>query len=196
VRKTPKIQPILYVTSNEHKFTEAKGILAQSGIKIEQYPHRPIEIQSDSIEEIAKHDCELVQKEIHRPLIVEDAGMFVHHLKGFPGPYSSYVLRTIGTQGILKLMKEIDNRAAIFRSAVAFSTPSHPCTIFLGETHGHISQKIRGTHWGFDPIFIPEVGGGSTYAELKEEEKNRISHRSKALAKLVEWLKKQRLATD
>lgn len=192
----PKTQSVLYVTSNKHKFNEAQSILTQAGIVIEQYPHRPREIQSDSIEEIAQNNCERVRKEVHRPIIVEDAGMFIHHLKGFPGPYSSYVLRTIGNQGILKLMKDVNNRAAIFRSAVAFATPSQPCIIFLGETHGHISQRTRGTHWGFDPVFIPEEGDGSTYAELKEEEKNRLSHRAKALAKLVRWLKNQRFAAD
>lgn len=185
----PKSQSILYVTSNKHKFNEAQIILAAAGVLIEQYPHRPREIQSDSLNEIAQHDCEQVRQEVKHPIIVEDAGMFINHLKGFPGPYSSYVLRTIGNQGILKLMKNVDNRSAVFRSAVAYGTPNHPSIVFLGETHGQISQKARGIHWGFDPIFIPEEGDGSTYAEMKEEEKNRLSHRSKALAKLVEWLK-------
>jgi len=196
VNKMSKLQTILYVTSNKHKFNEASYILAKTGITVEQYPHRPPEIQSDSLEEIAKHDCELVQNEVHRPIIVEDAGLFISHLKGFPGPYSSYVLRTIGNEGVLKLMMGVKNRGAIFRSAVAFASPGQPCHTFLGETRGHISESIRGKYWGFDPIFIPEAGDGSTYAELKAEAKNLLSHRFKALAKFAEWLKKQRYGTN
>lgn len=192
----PKLQTILYVTSNKHKFSEASSILAKIGITVEQYPHRPTEIQSDSLEEIAKHDCELVQNEVHRPIIVEDAGLFITHLKGFPGPYSSYVLRTIGNEGVLRIMKGVNDREAIFRSAVAFASPSQPCLTFLGETHGHISESIRGKHWGFDPIFIPEAGDGSTYAELNAVEKNLLSHRFKALTKFAGWMRKQRFGTN
>jgi len=184
----PATLPLLFATSNKNKFAEAEAILRPADIKLEQYTARPPELQSDSLEEIARDNLLHVLEEARRPVFVEDAGLFIDKLNGFPGPYSSYVLRTIGNPGILKLMEGVEERAAIFRSAVAYGSPKHPCTIFVGETRGQITHEIRGTHWGFDPIFSPQEGDGRTYAELSTEVKNRISHRAKALTKLAEWL--------
>lgn len=182
-------QPLLlFVTGNENKFTEAQRILKRIGIDIEQFPNRPPEIQADSLDTIARHCCEKIVKEVNRPVFVEDAGMFIFQLKGFPGPYSSYVLRTISNPGILKLMEGVKDRTAVFRSTIAYASPNQECVIFRGETFGEISRRIRGTHWGFDPIFIPQEGDGSTYAEMPVDMKNRISHRAKSLAKFASWL--------
>jgi XTP/dITP diphosphohydrolase len=186
---------ILFATSNKHKVAEAQTILGQVGIAIEQYPHRPPELQADSLEEIARHSCVQILKEVKCPVFVEDAGMFIHHLSGFPGPYSHYVLDTIGNAGILKLMKDVEDRRAVFRSAAAFASPSQSCKIFIGETQGYIAKEIRGTRWGFDPVFVPVEGDGRTYAEMKAE-KNKYSHRARALSKLAEWLSKQGALTS
>ncbi len=180
--------PIIFVTSNQNKFVEAQSILKRAGVALEQYPHRPIEIQSSSLQEIAHHSCEQVLREIKRPLFVEDAGMFIYHFNGFPGPYSSYALHTIRNPGILKLMKGVKDRTAVFRSVIAYGEPGSEIRLFEGETLGVISQQIRGTHWGFDPIFIPQEGDGSTYATMPIEMKNRLSHRAKSLAKFTTWL--------
>ncbi len=183
-----KSTPLLFATSNKHKVTEAQAILSQVGIAVEQYPHRSPEIQADSLEEIARHSCEQILQEVRRPVFVEDAGMFIHHLNGFPGPYSHYCLDTIGNVGILKLMKDVEDRKAVFRSAVAFASPDKPIIIFTGETPGYITHEIRGTRWGFDPVFKPTESDGRTYAEMRAEEKNKCSHRARALSKLAEWL--------
>jgi len=179
---------LLFATGNPHKFAEAKAILSRSGIHVKQYPHRPPEIQADTLEEIARHSVEQILAKVKHPIFVEDAGLFIHSLNGFPGPYSSYVLRTIGNAGILKLMEGAAERKATFCSAVAYAAPGQPCLVFTGKTQGQIAHEIRGTHWGFDPIFIPIEGDGRTYAEMKTEEKNRLSHRAKALAKLANYL--------
>ncbi len=181
--------PLLFATSSKHKFIEAQAILGKVGIAVEQHPHRPPELQANSLEEIARHSCLQIFQEVRRTVFVEDAGMFIHELNGFPGPYSHYVLDTIGNEGILKLMKGVDDRKAVFRSAVAFASPGQPCRIFIGETIGYITEEQRGTHWGFDPVFVPTEGDGRTYAEMRSE-KNRYSHRARALAKLAEWLSK------
>ncbi len=183
--------PILFATGNQHKFTEAKAILEKSGIELQQYPHRPPELQADSLDVIAQNGCEQLLRKLQQPVFVEDAGLFIDHLKGFPGPFSSYVLRTLGNSGILTLMNGVTNRSACFRSAIAFASPTQPCLIFIGETFGQISESIRGTEWGFDPIFCPIEGKGKTYAEMDVKEKNQISHRAKALTALADWLLKQ-----
>jgi XTP/dITP diphosphohydrolase len=185
----PATLPLLFATGNKNKFAEAQAILSHAGISVEQYSARPPELQSDSLEDIARSNCLQVLGEVRRPVFVEDAGLFIHQFNGFPGPYSSYALRTIGNPGILKLMEDVKNRGAVFRSVVAYGSPDQPCVVFVGETQGQIIRQIRGTHWGFDPIFSPQEGDGRTYAELSAETKNRISHRAKALTKLADWLR-------
>ncbi|MFX0079941.1 MAG: XTP/dITP diphosphatase [Candidatus Hermodarchaeota archaeon] len=182
---------LLFVTGNKNKFAEAQNILKRVGITIEQYPTRPIEIQSNSLNEIARDSCRQALLEADQPLFVEDAGMFINHFNGFPGPYSAYVLHTISNPGILKLMEGVKNRTAVFRSVIAYGAPKEEIRLFEGRTDGTISRRIRGTHWGFDPIFIPKEGDGSTYSEMSTEMKNRISHRAKSLAKFANWLLEQ-----
>lgn len=182
--------PLLFVTGNKNKFAEARQIMKRAGIKIEQYLERPVEIQSKSLHEIARHSCQQALEQVQQPLFVEDAGMFIYHLNGFPGPYSSYVLKTLDNPGILKVMEGEKNRVAVFRSVIAYGEPNREIQLFEGKTMGTISRRIRGTEWGFDPIFIPDEGDGSTYAELPKEIKNRISHRAKSIVKFVQWFLK------
>lgn len=180
--------PLLFVTGNKNKFSEAQSILKHVGISIKQHSHRPTEIQSKSLHDIARHSCVQALQELNQPLFVEDAGMFIYHYNGFPGPYSSYVLHTISNPGILKLMEGVKDRTAVFRSVIAYGEPGQEITLFEGRTLGSISRRIRGTHWGFDPIFIPQEGDGSTYAEMSTEMKNRVSHRAKSMAKFANWM--------
>ena len=154
-------------------------------IEIEFARFETTEIQSDSLEEIALEKSKKAYEKIRRPLIVEDTGLFVDSLKGFPGPYSSYVLETIGNQGILDLLLNRTNRFALFRSIVAYKDNNKNIT-FSGETKGIISHDITEGGWGYDPIFIPEVSSAS-YAKLGITNKMAISHRTRALNNFAEW---------
>ncbi|NOZ89276.1 MAG: RdgB/HAM1 family non-canonical purine NTP pyrophosphatase, partial [Crenarchaeota archaeon] len=121
------------------------------------------------------------------PVAVEDAGLFVDALSGFPGPYSSYVYKTIGVHGILRLLEGEENRAARFVSVIAYAGP-WGVQLFRGEVKGSIAAEPRGSGgFGFDPIFIPE-GADKTFAEMNIEEKNMYSHRARAARKLCSWL--------
>ena len=130
-------------------------------IEIEYVRFKTVEIQSNSLEEIALEKSKEAYKKIGIPLIVEDTGLFIDSLKGFPGPYSSYILETIGNQGILDSLNKA-NRFALFRSVVAYKDGNNNLT-FSGETRGIISDHISKGGWGYDPIFIPE-GSSITYA--------------------------------
>jgi XTP/dITP diphosphohydrolase len=122
---------------------------------------------------------------------VEDAGLFIEALNGFPGPFSSYVYKTIGTQGVLRLMRGIKNRNALFLSAVAFCKPKSDPQVFVGKVDGVITLKERGGYgFGFDPIFQPK-GKKKTFAEMRRGEKNKFSHRAKALRNFAEWFNKK-----
>ena len=179
---------IFFVTNNIHKFNEARRVLAQYNIAVAMLRVKPSEIQDDNIEKIAKSSAIEAYQKTKLPVIVEDAGLFIDALKGFPGPYSSYVYRTIGKEGILKLLEESENRKARFKSVVAFCGPDMDIRCFKGAVEGKISRAVRGeSGFGFDPIFEPNDFSGRTFGELSIEEKNRVSHRSRALRSFAEW---------
>lgn len=173
---------LLFASSNKNKYREAKEILAEFGIKLGFLRFSPIEIQSDSIREIAKQKVFDAYKKCKFAVIVEDDGLFIDSLGGFPGPYSSYVFKTIGNVGIINLVKK--KRSADFVSVIAFCDLHKKPMLFEGKTKGKISTKPRGKGWGYDPIFIPD-GKNKTYAEMSQ--KNMISHRYNALKKFAKW---------
>jgi len=178
---------LLVVTGNKAKGEEALGILESLGVKARVVAMRKHEIQSESLEEVALHAARVAYATLRKPLVVDDSGLFIEALNGFPGPYSSYVYSKIGLWGILKLLEGLENRRACFKTALALIMPPLE-RIYTGEVCGTIAVEPRGEHgFGFDPIFIPE-GYTKTYAEMTREEKNRISHRFKAYKKMVEDL--------
>jgi XTP/dITP diphosphohydrolase len=182
------IKKLLFATSNLHKVREAQEILNKYQITIDHYPINLPELQDDSLKEIAKFAASEIDPEIKDPIIVEDTGLFIEALNGFPGPYSAFVFRTIGNEGILRLMQNITNRKAYFMTIIVLrALPKNSSTFeyffFQGEARGKISLTVRGEQWGYDPIFEPEGEEGLTYAEITEK-KNQISHRTKAFQAL------------
>ena len=113
-----KLSDLLFVSSNIHKFKEAKAILDSFGISIQFFKLNLEEIQSNSIKEIALKKAQNAFSKCKKPLITEDDGLYIDSLDGFPGPYSSYVHKTIGNQGILDLLKK--NRDAKFISNITY----------------------------------------------------------------------------
>ncbi len=185
-----KVRHVLFATGNRHKFQEAEMVFSEYGLSVERWDVKRLEIQSESLEDIARISLAWLMREAHPgcPFFVEDAGLFIEALNGFPGPYSSYVFSKIGNKGVLKLMDGVKDRKAKFVSVVAF-TNGENVIVFKGEVSGFISYNVRGEYgFGFDPIFIPEDGDGRSFAELSVNEKNKLSHRAKAIRKLAEWL--------
>lgn len=173
---------VLFVSSNRHKFLEAKNILSKYKINLGFFKTPLKEIQAESIKEIAAQKADDAYRRIHKPVIIEDAGLFIESLNGFPGPFSSYVFKTIGNTGILRLVKT--DRKAKFQSVVAYCDNKYGVVLFDAKVEGKISKNSRGKGWGYDPIFIPK-GETKTYAMLSN--KNEISHRYKALKKFANW---------
>ncbi len=176
-------------TSSDHKYEEAKEVLGEYGIELERLSIDRVEIQADDPGIIAEYSLKVLDMDI--PLLIEDAGLYIDKYFGFPGPYSSYALRTITNEGILKLMEGDEDRSAKYLSAVAFRDGDTAVT-FKGEVTGEISHKEIGTGgFGYDPIFIPTEGDGRTFGEMSAEEKAKISHRARAFRQLAEWLVNQ-----
>lgn len=174
-------------TSSDHKYEEAREVLTEYGVELERLSIDRVEIQADDPELIAEYSLKVLDVDI--PILIEDAGLYIDKYYGFPGPYSSYALRTIDNEGILKLMEGETERGARYLSAVAFRDGDTSVT-FTGEVVGRIAMETRGTNgFGYDPIFMPEEGDGRTFGEMSAAEKARISHRARAFRKLGEWLR-------
>lgn len=134
---------------------------------------------------VAEAGARYVYERVHQPVVVDDTGLFIDALSGFPGPYSAYVFRKIGSHGVLRLMADTENRGALFVSAVGYSN-GKTVKVFRGECKGTIAKEIRGDQiFGYDPIFIPG-GECRTFAE-DAIMKDRVSHRRKSFEAFCKW---------
>ena len=183
--KKPEIS---FISSNIHKYQEIKVIFEQhSKILVDFIQKHLTEIQSDNLEKIAIFSLKNIFTDSeNRYYFVEDSGLFIKSLKGFPGPYSSYVFNKLGNEGILKIMKNIELREAYFQSTIALKTNTELIT-FTGITQGHISLNISEFGWGYDPIFIIDSEFPNTLGDLGEK-KNIVSHRYHSTRKLIKYL--------
>ena len=185
------MKTLYFITGNKGKAQEAKTKFLDLNIDIVQKDLGYPEIQADNLEDVALFGAEHVQKKLNYPFILEDAGLFINELEGFPGVYSAFVFYKIGCSGILKLLDNLDkkNRKAIFKSVYVYNEPDKKPMIFSGECLGTITEKIIGQHgFGYDPIFIPD-GETRTFAQMDTEEKNQFSHRGKSLERLKNFIK-------
>jgi XTP/dITP diphosphohydrolase len=174
-----------FVTTNAGKVEEAREYLGDV-TAVEQVHYDYPEIQSDDLADIAGRGAEeaFISLDGDDPVVVDDAGMFVKGLGGFPGPYSAYVEDTLGVERVWRLAEAEEARRAAFRCVVAYHDGSTTET-FSGSVQGHLVAPRGDGGFGYDPIFEHD---GRTLAEMETAEKNALSHRGRALAKLAEWL--------
>ena len=164
--------------------------MAVQGYELKHIKTAYPEIQAESLEITIIPGLMWAASKFEGPLMIDDSGLFTDALNGFPGVYSSYVFKTVGCDGILSLMKGRKDRGARFECCIGLQVPGREPFIAKGIAKGSIASKKTGSGgFGYDPIFIHE-GHKTTYAEMKIDEKNRISHRGKAIAILLEELPK------
>jgi len=175
---------VFFVSSNEHKFEEVQRILSNLGVNIKLFKTTLEEIQSNSLNEIAKRKVIDAFTKIQKPVIIEDDGLFINSLNGFPGPYSSYAYDTIGNKGIIQLLQNSEHRDAKFVAIIAYCNGIDEVKLFESSIPGKISKEIEKGGWGYDPIFIPD-GESKTYANVSNKDK--FSHRSASLKKFSDW---------
>lgn len=191
---------IVFATNNKNKLAEIRDML---GDKIEVMSladincHEDIPETADTLEGNALQKARYVFDKYGMSCFADDTGLEVDALGGEPGVYSA---RYAGGEGhdseanMAKLMQKLgdnDNRKARFRTVIALITGSGDdgVKLFKGVAEGDIIREKRGGEgFGYDPIFRPE-GYDKTFAELGHEIKNKISHRARAVQKLVEYLK-------
>ena len=174
------------VTSNEGKAREFSVALDRLPWRVERVAMEYQEVQADTLDEVAVASALWLREQgtVEPPFVLEDAGLFVDALNGFPGVYSAYVYRTVGCDGIHRLMEGRDDRRARFEARIALVLPAGPVEVFEGTCIGTVPTEARGTGgFGFDPVFVPE-GEERTFAEMGIVEKEAHSHRGRALAGL------------
>ncbi len=158
----------------------------EDGFSIEWVKLSYEEIQADETSEISLDSAKKLSHTISDTFFLEDTGLYIESLRGFPGPYSSFVAKKLGNNGILKLLEGKDRKARFV--TVITLVENMKFHQFEGVLEGTISIDQKGTGgFGFDPIFVPN-GEYRTLAEMSTEEKNRISHRSRALELLISHL--------
>jgi XTP/dITP diphosphohydrolase len=205
------VDVLVLATTNKNKVKEFQEMVGDF----------PIEIRSvadfgtipECIEDGETFDDNAYKKALHTakilglPAIADDSGLVVEALDGAPGVYSARYAGENATdeencQKLLKEMKGVKNRKAAFQCVLSIAVPSGPALTYEGRCEGSILEKKQGeSGFGYDPLFYFEEFGKS-FAECNSEEKNKVSHRGKALAevrkefdKIMIWLN-QRLAEE
>ncbi len=171
------------VTGNRNKLIEAERIL---GVKLECEPVDLPEIQSLDILEVLRAKGEEAFRRLRRPVVVEETGLELAALGGFPGPLVKWMLEAIGPGGIARTAHALGDPRATARCALIY-LDGETEQIAEGDTRGELVLEARGDGgFGWDPVFVPE-GRRETYAELGSSVKDRLGHRGKA------WRRLQRL---
>ena len=180
---------VLFATGNPGKLREVQAKFAPLGFEVEQLKDEYPEIQADTLEEVVQEGLKWLYERHKTPIIIDDSGIFIEALAGFPGVYSAYVFKTLKCEGILKQMEYIDNRRAEFRCCAGYVDADGQISFKTGYSQGYIIYEKRGSGgFGYDPIFVPDEFN-QTFAELDMESKNKISHRGRAFEELANALK-------
>ncbi|MCW9707596.1 RdgB/HAM1 family non-canonical purine NTP pyrophosphatase [Fodinibius salsisoli] len=193
------METLVLASQNKDKIEELQSTLAPLGIELKStydFPDLEEVIEDrDTLEGNALKKARYVYQETGLPSLSDDTGLEVDALNGRPGVYSARYAGESATyqENVLKLIEELsgvdsDNRDAQFRTVVALVSGNGPHT-FEGICRGKILTEQRGNGgFGYDPVFQPE-GYSKTFAELDTDIKNQVSHRGKALAHFLEYIK-------
>jgi non-canonical purine NTP pyrophosphatase (RdgB/HAM1 family) len=182
-----RLGELVFVTSNEGKLREAEAVL---GVALE---HRALDLpepQSLDLHEVVRSKAAAAFELLGRPVLVEDTGLELLGLRGFPGPLVRWLLASVGPDGVCRIVDAFGDRRAVARCIACAAGAGGP-VLGEGAVLGTIARAPRGLGgFGWDSTFIPDGGDGRTFAEMDELEKNAISHRRKAFLALRDALQR------
>ena len=195
------IKKLVIASHNQGKINEFRQLLAPYGVEVVsavELDLPDVEETADTFEGNASLKACTLAKISGLPCLADDSGLCVEALGGRPGVYSArYAPNRDFDKGMDKLLAELsealkeqggDNRSAYFTCCLALAMPENPenALLFKGIVNGRIAEvKSGGNGFGFDPVFIPDEGDGRSFAEMSHAEKDKISHRGRALATFV-----------
>lgn len=172
-----------FITGNKDKFEEVKHLIPE----IEQLDIDLPEIQEIDPKEIVKYKLQSALAHHKGSFIVDDTGIYLSCLNGFPGPLSKWLEKSIGSEGIYNLTAKLNDSKAEAKAVIGYVHTDGEFHFFEGVVKGQIVQPRGKSGFGWDPVFLPD-GQTKTYAEMTREEKTAISHRTLAVNKLKEFL--------
>lgn len=187
---------LVFATNNAHKLAEVRAMIGEDFEILSLNDigcHADIPETADTLQGNAVMKARFVRDNYGLDCFADDSGLEVEALGGAPGVHSArYATDGLDHRAnIAKLLREMDgqgDRRARFRTVIALMTDAGTLC-FEGEVRGEIMTEEHGTNgFGYDPVFRPE-GHEETFAEMTDDEKNAISHRARAVAKLVAHLK-------
>ncbi|MBR2380915.1 MAG: RdgB/HAM1 family non-canonical purine NTP pyrophosphatase [Clostridia bacterium] len=190
---------LIIASNNKHKIYEIKKILGSQFSEILSLSeagisHETVEDGTTFLENAEKKAREIAELS-GCPALADDSGICAHALDGAPGVYSA---RFSGTHGddeannriLIKMLSDKEDKGAHYTAAVVLAYPDGKIISAEGHMYGRIIDTPRGERgFGYDPIFVPVEDESRTVAEMTDEEKNKISHRARALAELLSKLK-------
>jgi len=186
---------IVLATHNKHKVEELTNI-AEGDIDFIPLPDDFPEIEEDgaTLEENALLKARFVHLELRMPTLADDTGLEVEALGGAPGVVTARYAGENATyqDNCRKMLREMEgktNRKAVFRTVLSYIDQLGEQHKFEGKVEGEISTEEKGSNgFGYDPVFIPTEGGNTlTFAEMTSDQKNKISHRGRALQAFLAW---------
>lgn len=181
---------LTFVTGNEGKAREVRDALQRTDVTVQREDIDLIEIDAPDVGDVAEQKARDASRAMDGagPVMVDDTGLYIPALNGFPGSHAGYVYKRLGCAGILRLMEREEDRSATFRTVIAVHLPDQDRVVRLeGSCTGTITDEERGTAgFGYDPVFVPD-GHDRTFAEDMKH-KEAVSHRSEAIEKLVAWI--------
>lgn len=191
---------LFLASGNPHKIKELREILASLEIDLQSTldlrEKADVEEDQQTLEGNALKKARFWFRKTGLPSLADDTGLEVSVLEGEPGVYSARYAGPDATyednvQKLLEEMGDAKNRKAKFRTVIALVGEEE--VLFEGECKGTITKKPRGEKgFGYDPVFLPD-GYEQTFAELSSQAKNKISHRGRALQKLLTFLKEKEI---
>ena len=197
---------IVLASNNAHKLEELRAILSTLGMDVVPQKEMNINIEPDengtTFEENSYIKAKTIMDACGMPTIADDSGLMVEALGGEPGVYSARyggeacVTDRDRLNYLLKKLDGEENRNAKFVSVITMLTPDGKKTVARGECPGRILTAPQGENgFGYDPVFFVEEAG-CTFAQLPAQEKNRISHRARALQSFAEIVRKEQENAD
>ena len=170
---------LVFLTGHMNKLKEAQYILGDD-FKINNKKLDLDEIQSTDVEEVIKHKIESAYKVLKKPVFCEDTGVYIKNMNNFPGALIKFYLDHLGN----KKITQFNGGSKAYAETVIGYHDGKTVHFFKGRINGTIADKPKGKGFGWDPIFIPK-NDKKTFAQMKSEDKNKISMRAKAFKKFA-----------
>jgi len=168
------MKKVYFVTGNQMKVLVAQKALETNEIELEQVKIETPEIQSMDVKEVASFSAEWAANKLNKPVVKEDNAFCIEALDEFPGTFVAHIDKTIGENGIMKLMNGIKNRKAKYVLAVSYCVPGGQPIVEFEELEGVISENLEGEYgWFSDKFFIPN-GYGKTMGCYPDDERKMI----------------------